>query len=122
MTTVQDLTKDGLRAMFAIGINQDFFAAPSAELAEIGAAIKAAFADLGGRFGVKVLGTFDDDLLQVGMSRGYPFISYILAEIPNLEAAIEVTNLIRTPFKDGRLAKYLTIDARIGHPLFFGTE
>ena len=92
MTTVQDLTKDGLRALFAVGVTQDFFTADSAELGEIGAAIKEAFRDLNERFGVKVLGTFDDDLLQCGESRGYPWISYILAEIPNLEAAIAVTN------------------------------
>ena len=122
MMTVHDLTKDGLRVLFAIGINAEFFSAPRDELASIGAAIKDAFADLQGRFGVEVLGTFDDDLLQVGMTRGYPFISYILASIPNLNAAIEVTNLVRTPYKDTRLAKYLTIDARIGHPLFFGNE
>lgn len=122
MTTVKDLTKDGLRALFVIGITQEFFNLPRAELREVGAAITAAFDGLERRFGVKVLGTFDDDLLQVGLTRGYPYISYILAEIPNLEAAIEVTNLVRTPYKDGRLVKYITIDARIGHKLFFGNE
>jgi hypothetical protein len=122
MTTVRDLTKDGIRALFVIGITQEFFNLPSAQLRDVGRAIKDAFDGLERRFGVKVLGTFDDDLLQVGLTRGYPFISYILADIPSLESAIEVTNLVRTPYGDGRLVKYITIDARIGHRLFFGNE
>jgi hypothetical protein len=122
MTGIKDLTKDGLRALFVIGITQEFFNLPSVELKNVGAAIKDAFSGLEKRFGVKVLGTFDDDLLQVGLTRGYPYISYILADVPSLESAIEVTNLVRTSYGDGRLVKYITIDARIGHPLFFGNE
>ena len=122
MTTLQDLTKDGLRALFVVGITQEFFNLPNEEVRTVGSAIKEAFAELERRFGIKVLGTFDDDLLQVGLTRGYPYISYILADIPNLESAIEVTNLVRMPYNGGRLVKYITIDARIGHRLFFGNE
>jgi hypothetical protein len=122
MSDISELTKDGFRALFVFGITQEFFDQPREKLPHIGKAIKGAFANLGERFNVKVLGTFDDDLLSVGVTRGYPYISYILAEIPNLEAVIEITNLVRTPYEDGRLARFLTIDARIGHPLFFGNE
>lgn len=122
MSTVDHLLDKGLQALFCIGITQEFFNAPNDEIAGIGAAIFAAFDDLEGRFGVKVLGTFDDDLLQCGATPEFPWISYILAEIPDATAAVEVTNLLRTPYKDHRLVKYLRIEARIGHPLFFGTK
>lgn len=122
MMTYDDLTRDGLRALFCIGITQEFFSAEGSVKAEVGKTLKSAFDDLQGRFGVKVLGTFDDDLLQAGASRGYPFISYIMADIPDLKAAIEVNNLMRTPVLGVTLQKYLTIDTRLGHPLFFGTK
>jgi hypothetical protein len=122
MSDISELTKNGLRVLLVFGLTQKFFDQPREELPRIGKAIKDTFANLEARFGVKVLGTFDDDLLTVGVTRGYPYISYILAETPSLEAVIGITNLVRTPYGDGRLAQFLTIDARIGHPLFFGNE
>ncbi len=119
---IEDLLGNGMRALFCVGITEAFFNATPEETREIGAAIKEAFDDLEGRFGVKVLGTFDDDLIQCGTTTSYPYISYILAEIPDFEAVVHVTNIIRTPYKDGRLAKYLTIQSRVGRPLFFGTR
>jgi len=122
MMTYDDLTKDGIRALFCIGLTQEFFSAEGSVKAEVGKTLVSAFGDLEKRFGVKVLGTFDDDLLQAGTTRGYPWLSYILADIPDLKAAIEVTNLMRTPIGSVTLQKYLTIDTRLGHPLFFGAK
>ncbi|MDT0682019.1 hypothetical protein RM543_04930 [Roseicyclus sp. F158] len=119
---LEDLVGKGLRALFCIEIKEDFFRAKPEEVREIGAALKEAFADLEGRFGVKVLGTFDDDLVQCGAGNGFPFISYILADIPDFEASVAVTNLLRTPFKGSRLNQYMSMQTRVGHPLFFGTE
>lgn len=122
MTGAEALLKDGLRALFCIGLTQEFFSLPQAEVPPLAAALTAAFDDLEGRFGVKVLGTFDDDLLQVGVATGYPFISYILAAVPDMKAAVEVTNLLRSPYGDHRLARYFRMEARMGHELFFGTK
>ena len=119
---LEDLLGEGLRALFCIGINDDFFRAPPEEKKVVGAALVAAFDDLEGRFGVKVLGTFDDDLLQCGTAQGFPYISYILAEIPDFEAAVAVTNCLREPAGDSILSRYVTIQSRIGHPLFFGAK
>lgn len=120
MLNIDEIREGGLRALICISITQEFFNEPRAKLKEIGAAIEAAYADLQGRFGVTVLGTFDDDLLQCGPRDGFPFISYILAEVPDVEAAMKIANVVRTPFGEGRLAQYLKVEARIGHRLFFG--
>jgi hypothetical protein len=122
MMTVKELTEDGLRALFCIGITQTFYDEALSELKDIKAALTAAFDDLEGRFGVKVLGTVDDDLLHVTATPAYPYVSYIIAEVPNLEAVIEVTNLVRTPYKEGRISRYISIDVRIGHPLYFANK
>jgi len=120
MRTADDMTKDGIRALFCIGITQEFFSAGGAEKDEVIETLKSVFGDLEGRFGVKVLGTFADDMLQAGVTRGFPWNSYIMADIPDLKAAIEVNNLMRTPVLGVTLQKYLTIDTRVGHALFFG--
>lgn len=122
MTTVDSLLKDGKRALFCFGLTQEFFNADNDTRAAVGAAIAAAFDNLEGRFGVKVLGTFDDDLLQCGPTPAFPWISYILADVPDLESAVAITNLVRTPFRDHRIVKYMRVEARVGHPLFFGTR
>jgi hypothetical protein len=122
MTTVESLLKDGLRTLFCFGLTQEFFNADTETRNAVGAAIKDAFDDLEGRFGVKVLGTYDDDLLQCGPTPAFPWISYILADVPDMEAAVAVTNLVRTPFRDHRLVKYMRVEARMGHKLFFGNR
>ena len=119
--SAEKLLKDGLRALFIFSITDLFFQEKADDEKDLGAALQTVYSDLEGRFGIKVLGTLDDDLLQVGPTRNAP-ISYILAEVPNVEAVIAVTNLIRTRFKGAKLARYLTVEARVGHPLFFGTK
>lgn len=119
--SAEKLLKDGLRALFVFSITDLFFQEKADDEKDLGAALQTVYSDLEGRFGIKVLGTLDDDLLQVGPTRNAP-ISYILAEVPNVEAVIAVTNLIRTRFKGAKLARYLTVEARVGHPLFFGTK
>jgi hypothetical protein len=117
--------KDGqkqLRVLFCIGVTPAFFDADVADLDEIGTGIGEAFADLGGRFGITVLATMDDDELMVGPSLDWPWTCYIVADAPDLDAVSGVCNILRTPLGSGRLWKYLRIEARVGRPLFFGTE
>lgn len=112
-----------LRVLFCIGVTSGFFEAPPSEIGTIKEAIEDAFADLKGRFGVEVLGTMDDDRLMVGTGESWPWVSYILADVPSLDAAHAVTNLLRQHSAgEYRLWRYLKIEARIGRPLFFGNE
>lgn len=112
-----------LRVMFCIGVTSGFFEADTDELSTVKESIEEAFADLAGRFGIEVLGTMDDDRLAVGTAESWPWVSYILADVPNLHAAQEVTNILRTNRAGGQLLwRYLKIEARVGRPLFFGNN
>ena len=112
-----------LRVLFCFGVTQSFFEAEPASVPGIAAAITEAFADLGGRFGLRVLGTMDDDELQVGASVVWPWTAYVLADVPDLETVVKVTNLLReTEVEGARLWKYLRVEARVGRPLFFAND
>jgi hypothetical protein len=111
-----------LRVLFCIGVMPAFFDAKSEERSACIDAIKEGFDDLSGRFGITVLATFDDDRLMVGSSTEFPWTSYIIADAPDLDAAVEVCNILRTTDSgEYRLWRYLRIEARVGQALFFGT-
>lgn len=116
-------TGESLRVLFCIGVQQELFNEEAARVPELIQAITDAFADLGGRFGVQVLGTMDDDELMVGSSQTWPWTCYILADAPSLDAVTSVCNIVReTDVGQHRLWRYLKIEARVGRPLFFGNE
>ena len=105
MSDANDYRKTGeasLRVLFCIGVSQTFFEAPSADVPQIVGAISETFADLGGRFGITVLGTLDDDEMMVGPSGAYPWTAYILADAPNLAAITAVCNVVR----EGAVGEY----------------
>ena len=113
----------GQRALFAFGLTQAFFSEERKRIPPIMDALLAAFADLEGRFGVKVLGTLDDDQTMVGATDTWPWTCYILADVPDRAAVTSICNLIRqTEVGDARLWKYLKIEARLGRPLFFAEQ
>jgi hypothetical protein len=113
---------EDFRALFCLGVTQNFFDADRATRAGVVEAVKEAFDDLEGRFGVRVLGTFDDDQIMVGQSLSWPWTAYVLAETDDFESIIAVCNLIRdTAIGDVQLWKYMRIEARIGRELFFAT-
>ncbi|MBM3678802.1 MAG: hypothetical protein FJW96_13135 [Actinobacteria bacterium] len=110
----------GVRALFAFGLTQDFFREERARIAPIMEALKAGFTDLEARFGVRVLGTLDDDESMVGARETWPWTCYILAEVPDHAAVARVCNLLREiEIGDARLWRYLRVEARVGRPLFF---
>jgi hypothetical protein len=124
---MSDSYRDGgsnsLRVLFCIGVMPSTFEVEREVQLQVIGAIKEAFSDLRGRFGLRVLGTMDDDELMVGPSTAFPWTSYILADAPNLEAVAAVTNLLReTKVPGGQLWRYLRIEARVGRELFFGNE
>jgi hypothetical protein len=117
----RDRSSEKLRVLFCIGVAQTFFEEEAARLPELIPAIKAAFDDLKGRFGIEVVGTMDDDELMVGPSAGWPWTAYILADAPDLTAVTAVCNLVReTSVGKHRLWRYMRIEARVGRELFFG--
>ena len=112
-----------LRVLFCFGVTQSFFDAAPARVPEIARAITEAFDDLHGRFGVRVLGTMDDDELMVGTSVVWPWTCYVLADVPDLETVARVCNILREGEAGGsRLWKYLRVEARVGRQLFFGNR
>jgi hypothetical protein len=113
----------GLRALFCIGVSRSFFDLPAAEIGDVISSIEEAFADLGSRFGVSVLGTLDDDEVMVGPSTTWPWTAYILAEAPDLASVRAVCNVVReSEVGEHRLWRYMRIEARLGRPLFFGNS
>lgn len=112
-----------LRVLFCFGVTQRFFDEEPAKVPELAKGITEAFADLGGRFGLTVLGTMDDDELMVGASVAWPWTAYVLADVPDLETVAKVTNILREAEVEGaRLWKYMRVEARVGRPLFFANE
>lgn len=113
-------TSPAVRVLFCIGISQSFFDLPRSDIPDVFASFKAAFGNLEERFGIVVLGTLDDDRIQVGQSSaGWPFTSYIMADVPDLETVAKVCDQLRTtPVGDGLLWRYARIDTRIGRPVF----
>lgn len=110
----------GSRALFAFGLTREFFTEERARIPAIMEALKTSFADLEERFGVRVLGTLDDDETMVGAAETWPWTCYVLAEVPDQAAVAQVCNLLReTEVGDARLWKYLKVEARLGRPLFF---
>ncbi|MEV0278884.1 hypothetical protein AB0I22_21210 [Streptomyces sp. NPDC050610] len=119
----QDGDGTPLRTLFCIAVTQEFFNAGDDERAAVAAAITPAFDRLAERFGITVLGTLDDDQLMVGATPGWPWTSYILADVPDVATASEVCGIVReTPVGESRLWRYLRVEARLGRPLFFGTR
>ena len=114
---------ESLRVLFCFGVSQCFFEEETARLPEILEPLTKAFEDLEGRFGVKVLGTLDDDQTMVGPSAEWPWTAYILADAPSYDAVVQVCNLLRdTSVGAHRLWRYMRVEARVGRRLFFGNE
>ena len=112
--------KKPLRVLFCIAINQNFFDAPAAEAKQVWAAFGQMWRGIEALAGVKVLGNMDDDQSMVGASSGWPWTTYLLADVPDLDTVHAACNLFRTtPVGEGeyRLWKYCRVEARTGREL-----
>ena len=109
-----------LRVLFCMGINQNFFDATPEEAKAVLAAFGEMLNGIHDLEGVHVYGNLDDDQSMVGPSTGFPWTTYLLADVPNIETVHAACNLLRTtvvgdgPFK---LWKYCKIEARVGREL-----
>lgn len=123
-TRVTIAKRESVRVLFAIGVLPPFYEADDDEVRGLFDTLIEVYADLGGRYGATVLGTFDDYLLSVGPSRSWPWTSYLLADLPDVDTAIALCNLVRTTRHPNghKLWHYLRVEARIGTRLFFGNE
>lgn len=116
--------RESVRVLFVFGVLSPFYEADDDGIRAVHDAMREAYNGLGERFGATVLATFDDFELTVGPSPGWPWTSYIIADLPDVETAMAICNLIRTTRlrNDERLWRYIKIEARIGTRLFFGNE
>jgi len=112
-----------IRALFCCAVLQGFFDLPSAQIPDVLKATGRLLETVRAMPGVTVLGTFDDDETMVGTSPdGFPWTFYILADVPDRNAAVEICNLFRTTeVGEYRLWKYMRVEARLGRELVMPT-
>lgn len=113
-------TSGPVRVLFCIGVNQNFFDAGVEEAKHVWTAFASMLSGIGKFTGVKVLGNLDDDRSMVGPSVTWPWTTYVLADVPDIETVHAACNLFRiTPVGDGtyKLWKYCRIEARVGREL-----
>ena len=116
--------REGVRVLFAFGVLPPFYDEDDDGVRAVHSAMTEAYADLRGQYGAQVLGTFDDYELNVGPSSTWPWTSFILADLPDVETAMALCNVIRTTrLPNGhRIWRYIKLEARIGTALFFGND
>lgn len=113
-------TKQKLRVLLCMGINQNFFDAPADEAKAVWAAFGEMWNGIHDLEGVEVFGNMDDDRSMVGPSPGWPWTTYLLADFPDIETVHAACNLFRTtPVGDGtyKLWRYCKVEARVGREL-----
>lgn len=108
-----------IRALFCAAVLQSFFDLKGPEIPLVLKATGQLIKTIREMPGVDVLGTFDDDETMVGTSpNGWPWTFYILADVPDRDAAVTICNLFRTSeVGDYRLWKYMRVEARLGREL-----
>jgi len=109
---------DKLRVLFCMGVNQNFFDLPKAEIGVVWVAFSDMLAALKAMDGVHVLGTMDDDSHLVGPSDGWPWTCYVLADVDSQPIVKDACNLLRTTMVgEYALWRYIKIEARMGREL-----
>ena len=116
------MTKEPLRVLFCLGINQNFFDLPKDGVgtADVWTATVALTDGIKALPGVTFIGDIDDDSHQVGPSDGWPWTCYLLCDVDTQETVKQACNFLRTiqvGDSDHKLWKYAKIEARIGRPL-----
>src|SRR5438876_2157441 len=85
-----------IRVLFALGTTPDFYSDDGSTIPLVMEACNEAVNALEQRFGVRVLGTLDDDETMVGPSDAWPWTCYVLADAPDRDAVAAVCNQLRT--------------------------
>lgn len=108
-----------IRALICGAVLQNFFDLTGADIPMVLKATGQTIRKIREMPEVEVLGTFDDDETMVGTSpNGWPWTFYILADVPDRDAAVEICNLFRTTeVGEYRMWKYIRVEARLGREL-----
>ena len=101
-----------IRVLFCAGVLPVFFESPPEARKGVYEECIKVFSNWEERFGVKVLGSLDDDQSHIGPSLTYPWTFYALADVPDLETVGKIVNQLREG--DNPLFKYIKIETRIG--------
>lgn len=101
-----------IRVLICAGVLPSFFQAPEGERKNVFNMCKEVFGHLESRFGVKVLGSLDDDQVQIGPTLTYPWTFYILCDAPDFDSVAKVVNQLRQG--QSPLYKYIKLETRIG--------
>ncbi len=111
--------KKPLRVLFCMGINQNFLMQNLLKQKRFGQhLVKCGMAFM--TYTCACFGNLDDDQSMVGASTGWPWTTYLLADVPDIETVHAACNLFRTtvvgegPYK---LWKYCKVEARVGREL-----
>jgi hypothetical protein len=76
---------------------------------ELGRLLREAEAD-----GARLLASFDDDLFLTGQPAPLPYTIFLLYDVDDLGAVVQLVHRLRT----SSLSRYLRLEARVGRPLF----
>jgi hypothetical protein len=101
-----------IRALVCGGVLASFFEGSPEDRKLVIKQIHHVFGDWEKRFGIKVLGSLDDDRLQIGPTLGYPWTFYILCDAPDHETLVTVVDQLRQG--DFPLYKYIKLEVRMG--------
>ena len=101
-----------LRVLFCAGVLPAFFNASLEERKSVFTLCRQVFSNWEERFGVKVLGSLDDDQSQIGPSLTYPWTFYALADVPDIDTVNKIVNQLREG--ESPLFKYINLETRIG--------
>jgi hypothetical protein len=64
--------------------------------------------------GVRLVGSFDDDLFATGQPLALPYSIYVLVDVDDLDSVVRLIHEVRS----SALGAMLRLEARIGRPLF----
>jgi hypothetical protein len=101
-----------IRTLVCAGVLASYFEASPEDRKLVIKQIHHVFGDWEKRFGIKVLGSLDDDRLQIGPTLGYPWTFYILCDAPDHETLVTVVDQLRQG--DFPLYKYIKLEVRMG--------
>jgi hypothetical protein len=109
-----------MRVLLCLSATQCYYDETPEGQEKVKAALGEAFGNLEERFGVRVLGGIDDDLLSHGATHLPHYRAYILLDAPDFGSVVKLCEVAKkTAVGPYCLLRYMGIDARIGRPLPF---
>jgi len=117
----ENIVPEAIRMLVLGSAEPSFYGAPAELKREIHAALRRLFA-VWQEWGARYLGSFDDDLLMVGMPRARKHHFTIIYEVESLEMASAMMNLFRKEIDGVCLNHYVRFEAMLGQGFFPADE